>query len=336
MEESEVLSKVQKLIRVAQDPATPPETAKAYQEKADKLMELYAIEEAQLDLSRPEAERAKPGTLEFEVGRNDDIVHIVAGVASTIARHCRCKVRHYTSYRFENGKPVYISKAYGYESDLRYFEFLYTTVRLHMTAILRPVFDPEKPLGETAYSFHEAGYNWLEIAKIMGWEKRKAYLYPDVKYPYYNKRTTEVLGYDDIINPMRKAYREICKEKGHQPTKIQPNGGKTYRVNAAEGYWTRIGQRLREIEGKRGTGSELVLRRDSLEEFYKSENPDLFAAPCPECAKAKSGHCRKHPKGRADSTPFNSDAYAAGSSHANSADLGGPKAESRKASAIEG
>jgi hypothetical protein len=95
-------------------------------------------------------------------------------------------------------------------------------------------------------------------------------------------------------------------------------------------------------------GSALVLRSDALRDYFREDNAHSYKRcpacqklssnpyecefcgqfiqdppeACEECAKAKSGHCRKHPKGSSyRNMPFDGNAYQVGAEHAKSADL---------------
>jgi hypothetical protein len=86
--------------------------------------------------------------------------------------------------------------------------------------------------------------------------------------------------------------------------RIPPSGSYTYRLNAAQGYLSRISQRLREISGQRGSGAELVLA-DKSQNITALMNEHF---PSMSIAKTKS-------------TRYNEAAYGRGARHANSANL---------------
>jgi Protein of unknown function (DUF2786) len=314
MQLSSVLEKVRKLIAKAEDAATGPEEAQVLREGADRLMLKYAIDEAELEATRPAAARTKPEIITIELG--SALTGSCAYLASTLARYCRCKIRNYTSYDYQ--ARSWASKVYGYESDLRYFELLYTTLRLHMLGALRPGIDSTLSLDENCYRMHNAGYNWLEIAKMYGWRKDD-WQAGDTGEMWVNEHSGERYGNHKVGSSFKRACIRACRARGEEHVRIAAGGSATYRASAAEGYTAMIWSRLRKLEtGREAAGTALALRMDDLDELYRTENPDLFqeAKPTPE-APAKGRRRTAAPK----PLPFNERAYAAGRAHAATADL---------------
>lgn len=358
MELSAVLAKVQKLIQLAEHPNTPEAEAKAARLSADALMLKYAIDEITLDLARPIEERSRPNSIEIALTSDSDsdtdLLYRMNDLARTIAAHCRCLVRPYT--RYDREEHAWTSTVYGYESDLRYFEFLYTTLRLHMIGAIRPAVDKSATLDENSYNLHNAGYNWAEMAiEFYGW-RETSWLEgdkEDTRY-YRNRETDERMSYWDLAGKFKKAYYRECKRRGEEPLKLRPGTGASYRADAVSGYGDRIRQRLRETVAARGSGTEIVLavRMDDLQDFYRECDPNSYtrcpecgklsvydwkcdvcgvefgmkppdAQECPRCKANPSGRCRTHPGYSFGKTrPLNRAGYAAGVSRANTADLG--------------
>lgn len=339
MELNKVLERVSKLVAKAEDPSVTPEEAKSYRDMADSLMLKYAIEEAQLDASRPAPSRAKPGTLVVPLTVDHDLLGYVGVLADATAKACRCMIRKYTSWVTGEGWQATV---YGYESDLRYFEVMYTTLRLHMIGALRPSVDPNESLDENCYRLHNAGLNWLEIAGLYGW-KKDSFQVGDKNEMWYNTRTQERKSNWQVGGMHKRACQRAGKARGEAGHMVIAAGaGATFRRSAAEGYAYRLRRRLRDLESGRISepGSELVLadRSSDLMAFFKDQNADLFMEyeppePCKACEKAKSGHCRAHPRGSWKEVPFSDAGYSAGVRHANTAALN-PEATSRKTQAI--
>jgi hypothetical protein len=333
------LDKVLKLVRQltlkAEHPvapgATPEERASALREqeaarsKADALMLQYAIKEAMLDQARPAAQRMTPVKIEVATASDYDLATYVGKLARDLAKHCRCLIRDYV--RWDREERAWMSVVYGWESDVRYFEILYTTLRLHMVGAIKPKIDPALSLDENAYVLRNAGFQWTEIAQM--------YCRGGDTSPDWQKT------YDGI----KRAYVREIKRRGEPFVKIPAKAGQTFRRSAAQGYAYRIAQRLRDLREQQGTGEALVLasRADDLSAFFKADNPDLFperdpnAMPwrCEKCEKAKSGHCREHPRGAAYRRPaFSDSGYQAGVRHANAASLN-PEASNRRTPALD-
>lgn len=347
--ESAILKKVRALIARAEHPTTPPFEAEAAAAKAEELMMKYAVDEAVARMATNVTERAKPGVLEFDLGMDQGLATYIMAVANAIAAHLRCKVRHYVRHDSERG---WISRAYGFDHDLRFFEVLYTTIRLHMIDALRPKWDPVLTNEENAYRLHNAGFNWLQMAELRGWHKRgwgdPNFDFEDTRYgkecwigPGGELKTNWQLG-----SQHKRYYFKACEAKGESTKTIAAGGTETYRRSAAQGYASRINQRLHKL--RHDTNSEpgaAVALRDAfqdVEDFFRAENPDLFQTrvrePEPECEKCKknpSGHCRDHPRGRSYAPrPFSQAGYSAGTAVADTADLMGGDKVSKSARAV--
>jgi hypothetical protein len=184
MELNDILRKVRQLVAVAEHESTPVEEAQAAREAADRLMLKFAIDEAELDASRPAESRSAPGTLDVDIPGDSLLVGYFAMMLLHVARHTRTKARLYTEW--DPGTCTWKARVYGFESDLRYFEILYTTLLLHMSGVLVYKWDESKTVGENAYLLHEAGFNWVEMAEMRGWRKVPFHRYPDIKNPYRN------------------------------------------------------------------------------------------------------------------------------------------------------
>ena len=294
-------------------------------EMADALMLKYAINEAVANATKPVQDRTKPIRITVEVGRWDaDILGYLGQLCEDVADHCRCKTRMWGQF----SDYTYRAKVYGFESDVRYFELLYTTLRLHMLGVLMPRMDPQLSLEENCYRLHEAGYNWLQMAAMDGWKK-----YPGQKgvpghlIDYYNQGPNPLFDGRVLSGKLggyyKRAYERACKAKG-ESTKIIPAGGtETYRRSAAMGYTSRLRQRLDAIKrGRDGTpGAGIVLRSrfEDVEAMFREDNPELFRVyePQPEePGKKVKVRMRKYvpPK-------FSDAGYGAGVSYANKADL---------------
>jgi hypothetical protein len=347
------LAFVRKLTALAEHPETSPAEAEAAREKADALMLKYAINEAMLRQSRPAAERIKPAMAEFAVAGND-MASYVGELLDMVAAHCRCIVRPYTHYDRE--QHCWMSKVYGYEHDLRFFEVLYTTLRLHMLGALRPKIDPNESLGENMYRIYTAGYNWYEIIQMYGWRHKD--VNADRNRFIQNGDPETESSYLKITGQYRAAYRKEAAKRGESTMTVRHS--ETYRQDAAYGYTSRLRQRIREVERKRtGMGTELVLAKDDLEDWVREQSPERYTRcpkceklsasrydcdrcgyhmedhpeipECEACNKAKSGHCRAHPAGSAGRwRNVGEVAYRAGVAHANKADLTGNKVSHRK------
>jgi hypothetical protein len=276
--------------------------ALACRERADAMMQRYAVQEWQTIQAAPV--KAKPKRIKINIGEADNpFLTEMATLVNIVAKFCKCSSVWMTGSAYApTGKQEYCW-VYGYESDLRYFEMLFTTLFLHMGGAIFPKPDPNKTLGQNAYELHNAGLNWFDIAKAYGWYKVESRP-GEAQNMYVNQNTSERLSWSKSIGSIKKAYAVEVARRHEEPLRIPPSGSYTFRLNAAQGYLSRIGQRLREISGQRGSGAELVLAD-------KSQN--ITAMLAEDFPAMKNASARKN--------TYNAAAYAKGTQHANSASL---------------
>ncbi len=323
------LSKVRKLIAMAEDPACDPAEAQKMRERADAMMFKYAIKEAMVNQAKPAEERTKPAKITVEVGAFDsDILGYIGQLALDIGVHCRCKVRPYKHYSRET--RAYSAAVYGFESDVRYFEFLYTTLRLHMLGVLIPKFDSQLTMEENCYRLHNAGYNWLEMAALQGWKRYPGQpsSTPSHLIRYYNQKLDQEMLSGKLGGMYKRPYERACAAKGEPTVKLAAGTTESFRKDAALGYTDRLRQRLYLIkaarEGQYSGNGALVLRSrfDDVEAMFREDNPDMF--PTEEqrkaAAEANKGISVRRTKIRYRS--LNEAGYASGVAQANTADLG--------------
>jgi Protein of unknown function (DUF2786) len=328
MELESALRKVRGLIAKAEHEGTPPIEAAEAQRLADEIMRKYKLDQAKLDASRPAEDRIKAEKTEVPLVRYDsDLLPRMANLAVYVAEHCDCKIRCYWRYDSEG---VWHARVYGYQSDLRYFEIVYTELRLHMVGVLRPAIDPNKSVELNAYTLHNAGMNWFDIAKSEGWEETPSRP-GEAKFMYYNPRTGQRQAWKDCIGKYKFAYQREVVRRGEQPVKIRPGGMNNYRVNAAYGYVRRIDQRLREIrEHRQQVGNALALIVDAVEELYRQDAPK----PSNQITASNTTTGRRGRTPKIKEIPYNAEAYEAGVRQANTASLN-PAASNNPAKEIQ-
>lgn len=323
-----ILKRVRALIDMAESEIAPGATdeeraatlreQQLAREKADALIFQYSIKQAMENSTRPAAERVKPMKIRVEVGRWDnDLLNYFTTLLGYTADHCQCMTRTRWS-----GDSWY-ADVYGFESDVRYMEYLYTILRAHMIGILAPRVNNQLSLDENCYRLHIAGYNWLEIAEMYGWGK---YIYTGaetagIKEPYKHWESGEIKPKTQVGSHFKRAYLRAAAKHGDQHVKIAAGGSHTYRKSAADGYTYRIGQRLRVLRQERATGSDIVLKdsKADVAAFFRQDNPELFEKPAEPAVAAKPG---KKVRYRSMPAPkFDSRAYDVGRKFADTADL---------------
>lgn len=305
MDLTKTLNLVRKLVAKAESTDSPHE-AEALQAQADKLMEKYAIEEWQIAQSAPQS--FKPTRVKVDIGQaGSEFLSETATLCNVVADFCNCtsvwmKGSGVKWGDYEREEYCYV---YGYESDLRYFELLFTTLYLHMSGAIFPKPDPAKSIGENAYALRNAGLNWIEIAKAYGWREVPRWTdEPKNVYVNDNDPTGKRVGWSTAVGRYEQAYRKVIKAKGEKIVRIPPNGARTFRYNAAHGYLSRISQRLTMVKSQRGTGTAIMLRDKSqnIAALVMDSHPDMGV-------------------NKARSVKYNAEAYRRGTQHANTASL---------------
>jgi hypothetical protein len=347
-----VLKRVRQLIDRANAPvaegATEEERAGAErearqaQEMADALMLKYAIDAAQARESTPAQQRVRPVTLTVPMGRYNEMFWVSQSMANAIARHTRCLVSPKNVW--DSNTHEYVMKVYGFQADVKFFEVMFTSLQLHMLGVLLPKVQTEQSLEQNCVRLHHAGYNWLQIAELYGWRKvDMAYRSGpaellEIKVPFEHRETGQISPATTVGGIYKRAYYRGIEATGQQPVKVAAGTLESFRLSAAQGYLTELKSRLRQIETGRLAGSGLILKSsmDEVRAMYDADHPKVNldasrALPCPKCEKAKSGHCREHPRGSYRMVSFSDAGYAAGAAHARSADLNPAAGAGRKA-----
>jgi len=198
------------------------------------------------------------------------------------ARHCG--VRYI--YRYETGGS-YVATVIGYESDIRYAEFLHRSARLMMIAKLEPAVDPAKSDEDNVYALRSAGIERIKIAKMIWGEGSHA----------NNAKVTRL-------------YRAACAKRGEDAAVSgREVSVSTFREVYARAFVQQYNRRLRDARDAtdKAEGGALVLpgRAERVDEaFYErfpQYRPQTFTTPepegpCTDCAKttSKTGKCKIH------------------------------------------
>jgi hypothetical protein len=251
------------------------------------LMDKWSIDQIQVDASKAAGDRRKPTKITIDIcGPKNPARPYLVTIVTRIADYCRCSVLFYNYDRLNVECSAVV---YGYQSDLAFFEILFTTVYLHLGSGLSPKWETEKPEQENIVRLHHMGLNWLDIARIK----------PDVMWDG-NQATASKAG-----SAVKRVYYKWAKETGVKPL---ISGNRIQWIKSfAEGYKSRLSGRLYELENKREAGTALVLRnsKEDIDRYLKELYPDT------KSFRLRASH--KH----------NQEAYSAGDQHAREADLSG-------------
>jgi len=274
----------------------------SFMAKADELMMKYSVElweleqanQGRIDQRQPVIRDFDYG-FAFESGPFPEIADALWSMFCGVARHANCVIvfhkQHYSGEsRMAKGNVVPII---GTESDLGYFTLLFTSLMTQLVDAIHPKVDPNKGYEENLRTFREAGWGWLEVAKVM-----------------------QEAGYDlgmtvsDARHKEAHAYRRWCKRVG-----VDQNYAhfKTYRRNFGAGFASQIDTRLREMRVKVaesvGSGMELALR-DQLE-----INREFMFVEFPMSGSTRGGSIAK------SSRKFDSAAYTGGNAAGKNANI---------------
>jgi hypothetical protein len=250
VEINDVLRKVRSLIEKAEHPKTDPTEANIYRERADAMMLKYAVDEALLEQAKPVAEQRKPARMMIKIcdAKNPASAFLIQ-LTDVIARYCRCRV---ILYGYGYAKDVKAG-IFGYQSDLSFFEIVYTTVFLHLGSALSPKWDSLQSDEDNIVRLHHMGLNWLDIARIK----------PDVLW----NGDQSTAGRDG--SKVKRTYIKTQKDRGEE---YIATGNRIQWIKSfAQGYVMRIATRLDALGNHREAGTALVLANseDALEAWLK-------------------------------------------------------------------
>lgn len=297
--------KIQGLIAMAEDESLAPEARASYAAKAEQLMQDYRIAEEDLI-----------ATDQFAIVPVMDLLDIMETAAlinplrqsywdmfSRIARHAG--VRVHGRYVYTEGRnretAKLVAEMFGYEGDIAYAKYLWTAARLVFLTRIDARRNPALSDQENCYYMRNSGMKRNDIAAAL-WGS----------------------AYDDghAHGKVQKLYLAECAKRGETP-RVSGRGIQVslYREAYAESFVDELGWRLKKSKdaaGVSGGGLELHGRKERVDEAFYAEHPEARPmteeesakaaaesaaywaakeaeeANCVNCAKAKSGKCKKH------------------------------------------
>lgn len=252
------------------------EAADSYEAKADSLMTAYTIESFELEMAKPVGHREAPLVREFDYGKakdtgdrkaDEEINDSLSKIFWSLASFCRVKVGY---YGWKSAKVV------GYEADLEYLDFLYTTARIHLAGNLEPKPSPTLSEYDNFVVMKEAGMKWERIWQL---------LHPGE--PFNRSACQRLLG----------KYREECKREGKPQMKGDP---RIYQRSFVLGFVAQLHNRLSRMQDSRNAGGKgLVLanREDDLMQALWDAFPLLRPHPedcdCDACHRCADPKCER-------------------------------------------
>lgn len=284
---------IRSLIARAEHPNTPEAEATQSRNMADRLMREWRVSEE--DMIAVDPALVVPGELNIMVRLPGyELSQYYVMVVREIARHTEVRVAVFTSYDAE-GRYMAVG-AVGYDSDLRYFELLWTGAHLMFSTRIDPIWDASLPVEENIFRMRNAGHKRKDIAFRAGWDGDKA---------------------ADRSKVQRMYLREAGKRGEDAMAAGLDFNAATYRDSYADAFAVTIRRRLREVrDASDSVGGVVTLagRSERVDEAFYAKYPAARPkAPadvtpwvdprtdCTKCVKAKSGACNDHAYMRARS-----------------------------------
>lgn len=246
---NDMIRKVQALLEKAASTGFTAE-AEALRAKADELMTKFIIEEHELRAAGSVADRETPAVQRITLLEGESpIQHQMSDLALAVANYCGVKIVYHGLAKARWGLAV---TAYGFKSELGYFEMLLTSLMIQMANGMEPKPDPTMSTWENFTALKHAGMPWPRVFEVMGMT--------------FNEGRKELMAY-------RKARANQSEDKFLQPT--------TAIRSFAEGFVLEVRNRLRALKQERDTNASsstaLVLVDRSIEviTFYAEQTKGL-------------------------------------------------------------
>jgi hypothetical protein len=282
------------------------EEASAYRLKAETLMREYRIEEEQVIAG--DAFSIVPQAFEVMIMETSAISNQFrfhySEIWREVAKHSGVIFK--MNYRFpkygetdtEDAKTGLLAVGYGYESDVRLAQLLWTAARLVFMTRIDARVNPDLSDQENCYFLRNSGMSRIDIAAALWGEETRLKAGPHAK--------------------VQKLYLAECAARGEDP-KVAGRGIQVslYREAYADAFCDELGWKLREARDaadSQGGALELPGRKERVQEAFWTAFPDerplspeeeakrraaraeKSALPCDDCKKTKSktGLCRRH------------------------------------------
>lgn len=269
-------AKIQALLANADDEALSDAARDAYRTKAQEWMIKYRTDEETALATDPGS--SAPISRVVTVCRPGPMAGWYTAVLATITRHA--EVRAMTGY--DNG--MYHATLVGYEGDVRYAEFLWTSALLMFVTRIDPTWDDDLTPEENIYRLRSAGIERRVIADRAWGNGHVA----------------------AARSRVQRIYLRECANRGEtaRATGLSHDTA-TYRTAYARSFADTLERRLRRArDAANSAGGAMVMhgREERVNEaFYTlfpsarpSTEPVPAPAPCAACARATSGTCRAH------------------------------------------
>lgn len=304
-----MLARIQGLLDTYQSLAdTNPEGAQSYLDKAEQLMQKYAVDEAMLSAARQLAgglvEEPEQRIITF-MPANDKLGNQWYNLIIAVAKHYDCEFFGWTS-----GTGYLV----GFPSNMDLVEMVYTSLRLQALAKLDPKPNKQLSFDENVYILHEAGIKWQRIAFLMNqaWHEAKELgvvidsNWEQVPWEIDDKGKGKKDG-----GRLIRAAKRWCKDIGEPYRAV--SSPVTFQRSYAQGFLNEVRDRFarlrkyREDQIKSTNGAELVL-------FDRNK----LVQDAMDALKASMGH----KDGKGYRQRIDTEAYYRGQADGRTADIG--------------
>lgn len=260
-----------------------------YRAKAEDLMRQFRIEEESLIASDPTS--VEPISINIDVCEYGSPFYGQYGsLFRDVAYHTGLRCRLTWGKSEAHGGYTLIAQCVGYESDVRYAQYLFASARLVFAERIEPKIKPELSDAENCYRLRSAGIERNRIAH----ELWGASMGSDGAHAH---------------GKVGKLYKEASIARGEDP---KLNGrsinAKTFREVYANSFVTHLDRRLRDARmAADSVGGALNLhgRQERVDEAFYQRFPDarpvaggavVKSEPCDPCKRTKhsSGKCKAH------------------------------------------
>lgn len=285
-----ILARIQHLVALAEHPNTPPAEADLARQQAERLMNEYRIEEEEVIAASAETVIA-PVWREFDLQDWQHHMHF-PHLFVVAMRHSGCQPKMRYDYEIGRGH-VLKADVVGYESDMRYAEYLFTAAAMVYTTHVIAAHDPKQSEAENVYRMRSSGRTRAEIATALWGSAPKD---------------------GNAHGKVAAIYRAECLRRGEDPTVSgRQVSAKTFRKVFAERFVVRFRERLLEVKNAAGEmGGAVVLhgRQERVDEAFYERYPQYRPAPdsratyhtvdCDACRRSRVGQCKQHRWTQAD------------------------------------
>lgn len=247
--------------------------AAAFRAKAAEWMQRYRIAEEDALAEDPTTVEPQMHIIDL-TPPSSELNHYLPLIADTIARHCEVRLHttmvKWTTYRFQ---------VVGYEGDIRYFEFLWTSAYLMFSTHVDPHWDDTLTRDINIHRMRRAGHTRKEIAFRAGWDGNDA----------------------KVRTKVQRIYVSQARAAGEDPAAAGLGfQAKDYRRAYAQAFLDRLSRRLREArDAANAVGGVVVLagRAERVTEAFYLLVPDAkptqtvsreFSDPTLNCDRCKA------------------------------------------------